>query len=63
MDTPTSLAAQKVKNLKYKALAEKLSSISHLNLIEQKQELQDTFVEWKGALEQVDDVTIIGIRI
>ncbi|MBC7695780.1 MAG: tetratricopeptide repeat protein [Burkholderiales bacterium] len=51
------------KKFKYKALAEKLSSIGHLNITEQKQELQSSFQEWKGELEQVDDVTIIGIRI
>ena len=53
----------KGKKYKYKALAEKLSSISHLDLTEQKQELQSSFQEWKGELEQVDDVTIIGIRV
>lgn len=29
---------------------------------EQKEKLQNVFQEWKGNLEQVDDVTVIGIR-
>lgn len=30
---------------------------------EQKQLLDQTFETWKGSMEQVDDVLIIGIRI
>ena len=29
----------------------------------QKQKLNDVFDNWKGELEQVDDVTIVGIKI
>jgi hypothetical protein len=29
----------------------------------QKQKLDSTFDQWKGDLEQVDDVCLIGIRI
>jgi len=32
-------------------------------MAEQKQLLEQTFEEWKGNLEQVDDVLIIGIRV
>ena len=34
-----------------------------MDLEKQKEKLSRTFDEWKGTLEQVDDVTIIGIRI
>jgi hypothetical protein len=29
----------------------------------QKQKLEDVFKNWKGDLEQVDDVCMIGVRI
>ena len=34
-----------------------------LSLEKQSQILNDTFNVWKADLEQVDDVTIIGIKI
>ena len=30
---------------------------------EQKEKILHSFQEWKGDLEQVDDVTVVGIRI
>jgi hypothetical protein len=30
---------------------------------EQKQLLEETFASWVGNIEQVDDVTIIGVRV
>ena len=30
---------------------------------EQKKILSKTFDEWKGALEQVDDILVLGIRV
>jgi len=30
---------------------------------EQKELLNNTFTQWVGNLEQVDDVTLIGIKI
>jgi serine phosphatase RsbU (regulator of sigma subunit) len=53
----------KGKKFKYKALSEKLKAISEKPMAEQKQLLEQTFEEWKGNLEQVDDVLIIGIRV
>lgn len=32
-------------------------------MIEQKELLDTTFKNWVGNLEQVDDVTIIGVRV
>jgi hypothetical protein len=52
----------KGKKYKYKALEEKLIATSHLSLQQQHEELANSFDAWKGSLEQVDDVTIIGIR-
>ena len=53
----------KGKKYKYKQLQEKLIATSNLPLAEQKEKLAISFDEWKGNLEQVDDVTIIGIKI
>jgi len=30
---------------------------------EQKSILEKTFEEWKGGLEQIDDVVVVGIKI
>jgi serine phosphatase RsbU (regulator of sigma subunit) len=53
----------KGKKFKYKQFQEKLLAISHKPLAEQEKILEKTFEEWKGNLEQVDDVLVIGIRI
>jgi len=53
----------KGKKFKYKALSEKLKMISEQPMAIQKQILNDTIEEWKGNLEQVDDILIIGIRV
>jgi serine phosphatase RsbU (regulator of sigma subunit) len=51
------------KKYKYKALQELLLTISHESMENQKQKLNSVFESWKGNLEQVDDVCLIGIRI
>jgi hypothetical protein len=33
------------------------------SLINQKSQLESNFINWKGSLEQVDDVLIVGIKI
>jgi len=53
----------KGKKFKYKQQEELLRSICHLSLEEQKNILSQKFDEWKGKLEQVDDVLIIGIKV
>jgi serine phosphatase RsbU (regulator of sigma subunit)/Tfp pilus assembly protein PilF len=42
---------------------ELLLSISSLPVEEQKQKLEETFESWKGGMEQIDDVLVIGIKI
>ena len=51
------------KKLKYKPFKEILLSIQDKSMEEQEQILSKRFDEWKGSLDQVDDVLIIGIRI
>jgi tetratricopeptide (TPR) repeat protein len=51
------------KKLKQKTLKSILVSGSKSTMEEQKGELQREFNKWKGELEQVDDVCIIGFRV
>ena len=51
------------KKFKYKQLSELLLANCHLSMDEQKDILSKQFDAWKGRLEQVDDVTLIGIKI
>ena len=53
----------KGKKFKYKQLEEILVANYQKPLNEQKQILSEAFTQWKGELEQIDDVCIIGIRI
>ena len=53
----------KGKKFKYKQLEELILGCSNLNLNSQKQMLIERFENWKGNLEQVDDVCLIGIKI
>ncbi len=53
----------KGKKFKYKQLEEVLLANHHLPMNEQKNILEKTFDDWKGNLEQVDDVLVIGVRI
>ncbi len=51
------------KKFKVKRLRELLVSIANLPLSEQHQILETTFKNWVGSHEQIDDVTIIGVRV
>jgi serine phosphatase RsbU (regulator of sigma subunit) len=53
----------KGKKFKYNQLKELLMSISSLPVEEQRSAISRRFDEWKGNLEQVDDVVIIGVKI
>ncbi len=53
----------KGKKFKYTQLKELLLSIQHLSLQEQEEIIKQKFINWKGSLEQVDDVCLIGIKI
>ena len=53
----------KGKKFKYRQLQEMLISIQNEPMMKQEEILLATFNKWKGNLEQVDDVLVIGIRI
>lgn len=54
---------KKGKKLMYKPFKNLLLSIQEKTMDEQKALLEKYFEEWKGSLEQVDDVCVIGVRI
>lgn len=54
---------EKGKKLMTKKFKEELLHIQHLNMKEQENHLLGLFNKWKGDLEQVDDILIIGIKI
>jgi serine phosphatase RsbU (regulator of sigma subunit) len=51
------------KKFRYKPMKELLLSISGQSMEKQHQILSSTFSDWKGDLEQIDDVCIIGVRV
>jgi sigma-B regulation protein RsbU (phosphoserine phosphatase) len=53
----------KGKKFKYKKFQELLIESQDYKMDEQKRILNDQFELWKGELEQVDDILVIGIRI
>ncbi|MBC7694558.1 MAG: SpoIIE family protein phosphatase [Burkholderiales bacterium] len=53
----------KGKKLKYKQLNELLLSISDRQLSEQSDVLNKTIENWRGNLEQVDDILVLGFKV
>jgi serine phosphatase RsbU (regulator of sigma subunit) len=53
----------KGKKFMMKKMREYVLSISNLPMEEQLQKISDTFTAWKGDVEQIDDVFVIGVRI
>jgi len=53
----------KGKKFKYRQLLEILLSIHQEPMIWQEEILLKTFNEWKGTLEQIDDVLVIGVKV
>ncbi len=51
------------KKYSAKRFKETLLSIQHLNMEEQGNFLKNAIQEWKGNLEQVYDICLLGIRI
>lgn len=51
------------KKFKYSNIHKLLLKIIGENKERQKSKLESAFLNWKGDLEQVDDVCIIGIKI
>ncbi len=60
---PDQFGGKEGKKFKVKQLRELLAANAHLPMQQQKELLERTFKQWIGNLEQVDDVTVIGIRV
>ncbi len=51
------------KKMSTRKLREKLLSVQTLSMNEQKEEFNAFFDDWRGGVEQIDDVCIIGIKV
>ncbi|HXD94762.1 MAG TPA: SpoIIE family protein phosphatase [Bacteroidia bacterium] len=60
---PDQFGGPKGKKFKYKQLEDILLENNQKSLQEQKEILSARFEDWKGNLEQVDDVCLIGVRV
>ncbi len=60
---PDQFGGPNGKKFMYKAFQEVLVSINKMNCDEQQSVLSEKFDLWKGNLEQVDDVCVIGVKI
>ena len=53
----------KGKKYKYKTFRDKLAAISSMTFGQQRKIIDEEFEIWKGDLEQLDDVCVIGIKV
>jgi serine phosphatase RsbU (regulator of sigma subunit)/Tfp pilus assembly protein PilF len=60
---PDQFGGPKGKKFMVKKMRDYVLSISHLPMQEQYKKLNEAFSDWKGEVEQVDDVCVIGIKI
>jgi len=54
---------EKGKKFKRKPFKQSLLALNELPMAEQTQRVSNTFENWKGPLEQIDDVCVIGVKI
>ncbi|MCW8897716.1 MAG: tetratricopeptide repeat protein [Flavobacteriales bacterium] len=60
---PDQFGGEKGKKFKYKPFKELIIESSSTSLENQKEVLSKKIENWKGQLEQVDDICIIGIKV
>jgi len=60
---PDQFGGKKGKKFRYKALEEMLAQNSDLPFEKQREILNTTIEDWKGRLDQVDDILVIGVKI
>ena len=54
---------EKGKKLKFQGFIELLMQLKDESMDEQHKHIDEFFMKWKGDLEQVDDVCVIGVRV
>ncbi len=54
---------EKKKKFKASQMKEMFLSLQHLTMDEQKKVIDAEFEKWRGSLEQIDDVCLIGVKI
>ena len=54
---------EKGKKYKYKTFRDRLKVVSQKALKEQREIITQEFDQWKGELEQLDDVCVVGVKI
>jgi tetratricopeptide (TPR) repeat protein len=60
---PDQFGGEQGKKFMIKKLRELVVANAHMPMAEQKILLEKAFTDWTGSLEQIDDVTVIGVRI
>jgi len=60
---PDQFGGEKGKKFMSKNLKELLAANAHLPMPEQKLLLEKILVDWMGDLRQIDDITLIGVRV
>lgn len=60
---PDQFGGEKGKKFKYNNFKQLLLSKAELDLSSQLENLDTTFINWKGSFDQIDDVLVIGVRI
>ena len=60
---PDQFGGPKGKKFKYQQLKEQIIALQDQPLSQQGKALISIFDKWKGELEQIDDVTLVGIEI
>ncbi|MFO0355622.1 MAG: PP2C family protein-serine/threonine phosphatase [Sphingobacteriaceae bacterium] len=60
---PDQFGGPKGKKFRYKALEELCMENSDLPFADQKEILNTSIEKWKGKLDQVDDILVIGVKI
>ena len=60
---PDQFGGEKGKKFKYAPFKKLLLDINQFPMHLRESKLREAFKEWKGKLDQVDDITIIGVSV